>query len=161
MSKNKFIADHFQLEKKVKELKEIGKKIVFTNGCFDLIHPGHIDYLVDAKKLGDILIVALNSDNSVKKIKGEKRPILSQEDRIKILSSLYFVDLVTIFEEETPYNLIKLLKPDILVKGGDWEIERIVGKDIVEKEGGKVISLKYKEGYSTSNIIKKIVALYK
>ncbi len=160
MLKNKFFKNHIELSKILKNLKYKNKKIVFTNGCFDLIHPGHIEYLEKAKKLGDILVLGLNSDDSIKKIKGEKRPILKEMDRVYILSCFYFVDYLTIFEEETPYELIKKIKPDILVKGGDWEINKIVGKDIVEENGGKVVIIKYKEGYSTTNIIEKIKRLY-
>ena len=157
---NKLIKEHTKLVAKVKELKNSGKKIVFTNGCFDIIHPGHVEYLYKAKSLGDILIIGINSDKSVKKIKGDKRPILNENDRALILSAFFFVDYITIFEEETPYNLIKKLIPDVLVKGGDWEIENIVGKDIVEKNGGKVVTINYKNGYSTTNIINKIKKLY-
>jgi len=153
----KFIKNHKKLKEILDRLKKSGKKIVFTNGCFDLIHPGHVDYLEKAKSLGDILVVAINSDSSVKRLKGEKRPILNENDRVKIISSFYFVDYVTIFQEDTPYNLIKILIPDILVKGGDWDIDKIVGKDIVEKNGGKVLNIEFKEGYSTSGIIEKIL----
>lgn len=141
-----------------KELKEIlqkakasGKRIVFTNGCFDIIHKGHVRYLREAKKLGDILVVGLNSDQSVKRIK-PGRPINNEEDRAEVLSSLEMVDYVVIFEEDTPYEIIKFLKPHILVKGGDWKVEDIVGSDLVEK----TISLPYVEGISTTGIIKRI-----
>lgn len=157
MLQKKFIKNHKKLKEILDRLKKSGKKIVFTNGCFDLIHPGHVDYLEKAKSLGDILVVAINSDSSVKRLKGEKRPILNENDRVKIISSFYFVDYVTIFQEDTPYNLIKILIPDILVKGGDWDIDKIVGKDIVEKNGGKVLNIEFKEGYSTSGIIEKIL----
>ena len=157
MLKNKFISDHNELAKLVKKLKAQNKKIVFTNGCFDLIHPGHVEYLEKAKSLGDILIVGVNSDDSVKRLKGKNRPILSEKDRVLILSAFYFVDFVTIFNEDTPYDLIKLIIPDVLVKGGDWQIENIVGKDIVEKYGGIVKTIDFKENYSTTNIIKKIL----
>ncbi len=139
------------------ELKD--KTVVFTNGCFDLLHPGHIYLLEQAKSLGDILVVGLNSDNSVKRLKGEKRPIYSQKERAYMLSSLSCVDFIVIFEEDTPYNLIKSLKPDVLVKGNDWELDKVVGRDIVEKEGGKIFLISVLENYSTSMIIEKIKKL--
>lgn len=146
--------------KKISEnLHNQNKKIVFTNGCFDILHRGHIEYLKEAKKLGDVLIIGLNSDNSVKKIKGDNRPINCEEDRAEILSQLKPVDFVVIFNEDIPYELIKSIVPDILVKGGDWKIKEIIGSDIVIKNGGKVKSLKYFPTSSTSNIIKKIIAL--
>ncbi len=132
------------------------KKIVFTNGCFDIIHAGHISYLNEAKSLGDILIVGLNSDNSVKRLKGEGRPIICEKDRAYVLSSLKPVDYVIIFDEDTPYKLIKEIKPDILVKGGDYEGKDVVGKDMVESYGGKFILINFLEGKSTSGIINKI-----
>ncbi|BCB95355.1 hypothetical protein JZK55_02770 [Dissulfurispira thermophila] len=137
----------------IDKLKANGKKIVFTNGCFDIIHIGHIRYLREAKKLGDILIVGLNSDSSVSKIK-PGRPINTERHRAEILSSLEMVDYVTIFNEDTPYELIKHLMPDVLVKGGDWKIEDIVGSDIVTE----VYSLPYVEGISTTEIINKIIS---
>ncbi|OGC82673.1 MAG: glycerol-3-phosphate cytidylyltransferase [candidate division Zixibacteria bacterium RBG_16_43_9] len=140
-----------------KKAKKENKKVVFTNGCFDLLHRGHIEYLKKAKKLGDILIVGLNSDSSVKKIKGEGRPIQDQADRAVILASLYFVDYVCIFNELTPLKLISKLIPDILAKGGDWKVKDIVGKDIVESHGGKVLSIKMVKGKSTRNIIQTIL----
>jgi len=149
--------------KSIKELKEIrnrlkqeNKKVVFTNGCFDLIHSGHVDYLVKAKELGDILIVALNSDQSVKRIKGDKRPILKQEERAFIVSNLKPVDYVTFFEEDTPAEIINELLPDILVKGADWSIDKIVGRDIVEANGGKVQTITFVNDQSTSKIIQLI-----
>jgi len=132
------------------------KKVVFTNGCFDIIHQGHIEYLINAAKLGDILIVGLNSDSSVKKLKGEDRPIQDQESRAKVLASMYFVTYVVIFNEETPYDLIKSVQPDFLVKGGDYKVENIVGYDIVKKKGGKVITIPLVKGYSTTRIINKL-----
>jgi len=138
------------------QLKEKGKILVFTNGCFDIIHKGHITYLKQAKKLGDYLIVGLNSDKSVKKLKGESRPVNSEEDREYVLENLKPVDAVIIFEEETPYNLINSIKPDILVKGGDWPVDKIVGSDIVLANGGKVLSLGYIDNYSTTSIIEKL-----
>lgn len=144
-----------------KRLKSNEKIIVFTNGCFDILHSGHITYLYEAKKLGDILIVGLNSDSSIKRIKGEKRPILCEEERAYNLSALEMVDFIVIFDEDTPYELIKAIKPDILVKGGDWDIKKIVGKDIVESYGGKVISIPFVDGKSTTNIIQRILNVYR
>lgn len=133
-----------------------GKKVVFTNGCFDILHIGHITYLQEAKKLGDILIVGINSDDSVKHLKGENRPINKLRDRMEMLAALDFVDYVVAFEEETPINLIKLVKPNVLVKGGDYSIENIVGSDFVIGYGGKVEVIPLVEGHSTSGIVKKI-----
>ncbi|MCL2065513.1 MAG: D-glycero-beta-D-manno-heptose 1-phosphate adenylyltransferase [Candidatus Cloacimonetes bacterium] len=132
------------------------KKIVFTNGCFDILHSGHVLYLEEARNLGDKLILGLNSDNSVKRLKGEDRPINSEQDRAIVLSALSFVDFVIIFEEDTPFELIQKIQPDVLVKGGDWPIEQIIGYDIVLKKGGEVKSLMFKDGISTTKIIKKI-----
>jgi D-glycero-beta-D-manno-heptose 1-phosphate adenylyltransferase len=142
------------------KLKAEGKNVVFTNGVFDLIHSGHVDYLSKAKKLGDVLIVGLNSDDSVKIIKGDKRPILNQEERAFILSNIKAVDYVVVFEEDTPANLISEIIPDILVKGADWAVEKIVGKDIVEKNGGKVMNIEFVNDQSTSRIIELIVNRY-
>lgn len=149
----------FDLEKIVaitKELKEKGKKIVFTNGCFDIIHKGHIIYLNAAKELGDYLIVGLNSDESVKRIKGNSRPINSEEDRALILENLKAVDAVVIFNEETPINLIEKINPDFLVKGGDWKENDIVGAEFVKANGGKVVTIKYVDNYSTTSLINKL-----
>jgi len=142
------------------KLKASGKKVVFTNGVFDLIHSGHIDYLSKAKLLGDVLIVGLNTDDSVKRIKGEKRPILSQEERAFIISNLKPVDYVIFFNEDTPEKLISELIPDVLVKGADWTVDKIVGKDIVEKNGGKVKAIDFVNDQSTSKIIDLIVKIY-
>lgn len=131
------------------------QKVVFTNGCFDLLHIGHIRYLQNAKKQGDILVVALNSDDSVKKLKGPQRPVQSENDRAEILAALACVDHTFIFTEDTPERVIKELKPDVLVKGGDWEISKIVGSEFVQSYGGKVLSLNFVDGKSTTNIIKK------
>ncbi len=138
------------------KLHDKDKEIVFTNGCFDIIHSGHIKYLREAKKQGNYLVVGLNSDSSVKKLKGNDRPINEQEDRAVVLNALKPVDFVVIFSEETPYELIKLIRPDILVKGGDWQPKDIVGSNIVLANGGKVKSLNFVEGQSTTSIIKKI-----
>ncbi len=142
-----------------KNLIEEELKVVFTNGCFDIIHRGHVEYLNEAKSLGDFLVVGLNSDSSVRKLKGPERPVVHETDRAFVLSSLKSVDAVIIFEEETPYELIKFVKPDFLVKGGDWKKEDIVGSDIVEEYGGKVISLKFVDSYSTTGLISKIKSL--
>ncbi len=141
-------------------LRAIGKKIVFTNGCFDLIHTGHTRYLAKARSFGDILIVAVNSDASVRRIKGKQRPINPQDERAETLAALESVDFITIFSEPDPHTIISALQPDVLVKGGDWPIEKIVGRDIVETRGGKVISVPYIEGASTTGIIEKIVKIY-
>ena len=140
----------------IKKIKAERKKIVFTNGCFDLLHVGHIRYLSQAKKLGDFLIIGLNSDRSVKKLKGKDRPINSFEDRATLLSALNSVDLVIKFEEQTPENLIKDIVPDVLVKGGDYNIEDIVGYQIVIQNGGQVKTLSFYDGYSSTNYIDKI-----
>lgn len=160
MAKDKII-NFDEIEEIIQKDKELGKKIVFTNGCFDILHKGHITYLYEAKKLGDILIIGLNSDNSIKRIKGEKRPILPEDERAFILSALEMVDYVVIFEEDTPYELIKRVKPDVLVKGGDWDIKNIVGRDIVESYNGKVLNIPYIEGKSTTNIIERILSVYR
>ncbi|MBX3039137.1 MAG: D-glycero-beta-D-manno-heptose 1-phosphate adenylyltransferase [Bdellovibrionaceae bacterium] len=133
-----------------------GKKVVFTNGCFDLLHVGHVRYLQEARKLGDLLVVGVNSDASVKILKGASRPIQNENDRAEILAALGCVDYTVIFTEETPANLIKEVKPDFLVKGGDWKIDQIVGADFVQSYGGKVLSLNFIEGKSTTKIIEKV-----
>ncbi|ACN98623.1 D-glycero-beta-D-manno-heptose 1-phosphate adenylyltransferase [Sulfurihydrogenibium azorense] len=145
--------------KVVEELKKEGKKIVFTNGCFDIIHAGHVDYLEKAKSLGNFLIVGLNSDESVRRLKGKDRPINPQDQRKKVLSALKPVDLVIIFEEDTPERLIKEIRPDVLVKGGDWKIENIVGADFVKSYGGQVFTIDFVYDTSTSKIISKIRSL--
>lgn len=146
-----------QLIEKVAEWKLAGKKIVFTNGCFDIVHLGHIDYLEKASHFGDILIVGMNSDNSVGRLKGPQRPIIHEESRSRVMASFIFVDVVCLFDEETPYDLIKAVKPDILVKGNDYTIENIVGADLVIDNGGKVCTVELVQGFSTTSIINKIV----
>ncbi len=140
-----------------KKLKAENKKVVFTNGCFDLIHSGHVDYLLKAKAMGDILIVGLNSDESIKRIKGNKRPILKEDERAFIISNLKPVDYITIFEEDTPAKLIEEIIPDILVKGADWSVENIVGREVVEANGGEVKTIDFVNDQSTSKIIKSIL----
>ena len=142
------------------KLTASNKKVVFTNGVFDLIHAGHVYYLSKAKALGDILVVGLNSDDSVKRIKGDKRPILKQDERAFVLSNLKPVDYVIFFDEDTPEKLISEIIPDILVKGADWSVDKIVGKDIVEKNGGKVMNIEFVNDQSTSKIIDLIVQRY-
>ena len=141
-----------ELEKDISRLKRKGKKIVFTNGCFDILHLGHLKILQEAKRKGDVLIVGLNSDSSTRKIKGPKRPILAQKTRAKLLANMSQVDYVVLFSETTPYNLIKRIKPDILVKGGDWKRGKIVGNKLVKK----VYRIKLCSGHSTTRIINKI-----
>ncbi|HAK61193.1 MAG TPA: D-glycero-beta-D-manno-heptose 1-phosphate adenylyltransferase [Nitrospiraceae bacterium] len=141
-------------------LRAAGKKIVFTNGCFDLIHTGHTRYLAQARTFGDILVVAVNSDSSVRTIKDTKRPITPQAERTETLAALEAVDYVVIFGEADPGRIIAALQPDVLVKGGDWPVEKIIGRDIVEARGGKVINVPYIEGSSTTGIIERIVKKY-
>jgi D-beta-D-heptose 7-phosphate kinase/D-beta-D-heptose 1-phosphate adenosyltransferase len=136
-------------------LRSQGKKIVFTNGCFDLLHVGHIRYLQEARRLGDLLIVGVNSDASVKRLKGPTRPVQNENDRAEILAALGCVDFTVIFAEDTPENLIHQVRPDILVKGGDWKIDQIVGSTYVMSYGGQVMSLQFVDGKSTTKIIEK------
>ncbi len=159
-----------RLESKIKPLEALkvlrdlwareGKTVVFTNGVFDLIHRGHVDYLARARDLGDVLIIGLNSDQSVQKIKGPKRPIQPQEDRALILAAFEFVDYITIFNEETPIHVITALLPDVLVKGGDYTIETVVGHDIVEEHGGKTVIIPLVPGKSSTSLIEKITTVY-
>jgi rfaE bifunctional protein nucleotidyltransferase chain/domain len=140
------------LKKELDILKKKHKRIVFTNGCFDLLHPGHLKSFADAKKHGDILVVAINSDASVKRLKGPTRPVIDEKGRAAMVAALEIVDYVTIFTEDTPYNLIKLLRPNILAKGGDWKLNAIIGREFV----GRVVRIKLKQGFSTTSIISKI-----
>jgi len=149
-----------ELKRIIKRLKSKGKRIVFTNGCFDILHYGHAKYLEDAGSKGDFLVVAVNSDQSVKKIKGENRPIVPELDRLRLLASLSSVDFVVLFNEDNPLKVIKELKPDFLVKGSDWNRENIVGADFVKKYNGKVLTVKLVPGCSTTNLIKKIALGY-
>jgi D-beta-D-heptose 7-phosphate kinase/D-beta-D-heptose 1-phosphate adenosyltransferase len=149
-----------QMKRKADELRASGKKIVFTNGCFDLLHVGHTRYLRNARELGDVLIVGLNSDSSVRKIKGEGRPIVPEGERAEVLASLACVDYVVVFEEDRPDSLLKSIRPHIHVKGGDYSIQDIPERKSVESHGGKVVILKKVEGHSTRSIIQKILKAY-
>jgi len=136
-------------------------KLVFTNGCFDIIHPGHVDYLERARSMGDCLVVGLNSDASVRRLKGPLRPVNDQHSRARVLAALACVDFVMIFEEDTPLMLIRAICPDVLVKGGDWSVDRIVGREVVEDRGGTVCSIPLLEGYSTTGTVNRIVAMHR
>ncbi|MCE5299577.1 MAG: D-glycero-beta-D-manno-heptose 1-phosphate adenylyltransferase [Spirochaetia bacterium] len=161
MSKNdKVIFSRKRLLEKINKLKKQGKKIVFTNGCYDLLHGGHVRFLTKASKMGDVLLLALNSDASVRRLKGPKRPVTPQSERAELMSALEPVDLVTVFNEDDPYNIIKQVAPDVLVKGGDWPPDKIIGADVVKAHGGKVMNIKYEKGKSTTNLIGKILKYY-
>ncbi len=147
-----------EVQRECADLRAAGKKIAFTNGCFDILHPGHTRYLYKARASADFLVVALNSDASLKALKGPGRPILSEEARAELLAALGFVDAVVIFDEDTPLKLIKKLLPDVLVKGADWSEEEIVGADVVKEAGGEVKRIPVVEGFSTSSIVERIVA---
>ena len=138
------------------EAKKNGRSVVFTNGCFDLLHRGHVHILRQAKAAGDILIVGMNSDRSVKSIKGSARPILPETDRVELIAAMEMVDYVVLFDESDPYQLIAAIKPNVLVKGGDWSADKIVGSDIVERNGGRVAVIPYLKGFSTTEIIERI-----
>ncbi|NQT47046.1 MAG: D-glycero-beta-D-manno-heptose 1-phosphate adenylyltransferase [Candidatus Omnitrophica bacterium] len=155
MGKEK-IKDISGLKVAIKKARLDKKRIVFTNGCFDILHKGHIQLLTQAKEKGDLLIVAVNSDSSIRRIKGRKRPLTKEGDRTEVLAALEMVDNVVLFNEETPAAIIREVSPDILVKGGDWKEEEIVGADFVKSKGGEVYSLPYLKGYSTSSLITKI-----
>ena len=154
------VKNHDELREIVQDLRSAGKKVVFTNGCFDIIHTGHVRYLNVAKGYGDVLVVAINSDESVQRLKGPKRPIMTQEERAEVLASLGMVDYVTVFEEDDPHHVIAELMPDVLVKGGDWALDEIIGRDIVEANGGKVYSIPYIEGASTTGVIERVIERY-
>jgi len=149
-----------ELKSEVDRLKRKGNKVIFTNGCFDILHAGHTRYLREAKKLGDVLILALNSDKSVRAIKGEKRPIVPEAERAEVVASLASVDYVTVFDEMTPLELIEYLQPDVIVKGGDWDVKDIVGAEAVRKWGGRVAIMPEIEGASTTNVIEKVLQVY-
>ena len=153
--KNKLLARE-ELETKLSEWRSMRETIVFTNGCFDILHRGHVEYLAQASDLGDVLVVGLNTDASVKRLKGESRPVNDEQSRALLLSALQFVDAVVLFGEDTPYELIRQVQPDVLVKGSDYKPEEIVGYDIVTAKGGKVLTIDLVNGFSTTNIINKI-----
>lgn len=148
------ILDNKTLEQRLDSWHKEGKKIVFSNGCFDILHRGHVEYLSKAADLGDILVIGLNTDASVKRLKGPSRPVNDEKARAVVLAALEFVDAIVFFEEDTPYNLIKFVMPDILVKGKDYKAEDIVGYDIVTGNGGKVETIELVDGFSTTNILK-------
>lgn len=150
------IFDKFSLLDKLSIWRKEEKKIVFTNGCFDILHRGHVDYLAKAADLGDVLIIGINTDDSVSKLKGTHRPIQDQQSRLQIIASLGFVDGVILFAEPTPLELISLVQPDVLVKGSDYKVENIVGYDLVMSKGGKIQTIDFLDGFSTSGIEKKI-----
>ncbi|MCK9450650.1 MAG: D-glycero-beta-D-manno-heptose 1-phosphate adenylyltransferase [Bacteroidales bacterium] len=154
------IIDNKALDLKLALWRFQQKKIVFTNGCFDIVHLGHIDYLSKAADLGDVLIIGLNTDASVSRIKGPLRPVVNENARAALLAALHFTDAIVLFDEPTPYELIKLVQPDILVKGKDYKAEEVVGYDIVTAKGGKVETIDLVEGYSTSGLIQKIKEAY-
>ena len=154
------IKDLRETKTECKQLKGLGKRIVFTNGCFDILHPGHTRYLSAARELGDYLVVAVNSDRSVRSIKGAKRPILSELARAELIAALSSVGSVLIFDEDNPLNVILNIMPDILVKGGDWKEEEIIGADEIKKAGGEVRSIPFVTGFSTTVIIKKVLSNY-
>ncbi|MCA0445517.1 MAG: D-glycero-beta-D-manno-heptose 1-phosphate adenylyltransferase [Bacteroidetes bacterium] len=144
-----------------KELKSSGKKLVFTNGVFDILHKGHVDYLFKARNLGDAMVIAVNSDSSVKRIKGDKRPINSELDRAFLLAALRCVDFVVFFSDDTPHQVISEIIPDYLVKGADWDVSKVVGKEIVEANGGKVLTVELTPERSTTNVIEKVLTVYR
>lgn len=150
-----------ELKKAAETHRGKGETIVFTNGCFDILHVGHVQYLQKARRMGDLLVVGLNSDASVRAIKGEKRPLVPQQERAEVLAALSAVDYVTLFDEETPFRLIEFLRPDCLVKGGDWNEASVVGGDLVRSRGGKVVIIPLTEGASTTNIVEKILRTYR
>ncbi|NVM57438.1 MAG: D-glycero-beta-D-manno-heptose 1-phosphate adenylyltransferase [Desulfobacterales bacterium] len=154
----KKIVERKALKEKLLALKMAGKRIVFTNGCFDLLHIGHVRYLKAARAEGDVLVVGLNSDRSVRRIKGPGRPVVPENERAEVLTSLACVDFVTLFDEPDPLVTIRSLMPDVLVKGADWQEDAIVGRDVVEAKGGRVVRIPLAQGASTTGIIEKILA---
>ena len=148
------------LKDQVERARGEGKKISFTNGCFDILHVGHVQYLREARKTGNLLILGLNSDASVRAIKGEKRPLVPQGERAEVIASLDVVDYVTLFDDPTPLRLIEYLRPDVLVKGGDWKEESVVGGNAVKSRGGRIVIVPLTEGASTTNIIEKVLRVY-
>jgi rfaE bifunctional protein nucleotidyltransferase chain/domain len=149
-----------QMKQLTARFRARGKKVVFTNGCFDILHVGHIRYLRESKKRGDILVVGLNTDRSVKQIKGEKRPIVPEKERAEVLSSLEDVDYVVLFDEPDPLSLIQALKPSVLIKGADWPRNKIIGRESVEKAGGRVVRVPLVRGASSSGVIEKIIKVF-
>ncbi len=155
-AKDKIVLDETQWMRKRQIWKNLGKSVVFTNGCFDLIHPGHLDMLARAKSLGDRLVLALNSDASIRAIKGESRPLIPEGDRLLMAASLIWVDMVLVFEETTPQRLIEALDPDVLVKGGDYKPEDVVGGDWIKSRGGRLEILPFLPGYSTTGLLERL-----
>lgn len=153
-------SDREKLAKWREDLRAEGKKLVFTNGVFDILHAGHVTYLAKARSMGDVLLIGLNSDASTQSIKGPKRPLQHEDDRARLLSGLKSCDAVAVFDEDTPFELIELVIPDVLVKGGDYTVDTIVGRERVERHGGKVLPLAFVEGRSTTGIVERIVERY-
>jgi len=160
MEKKKKVQSLRSMKAIAARLRTQGKRIVFTNGCFDILHVGHVRYLRIARRLGDILVVGLNTDRSVKRIKGEKRPIVPEKERAEVLSALEFVDYIVFFDEPDPLRLIEALRPDRLVKGGDWAKSKIIGREAVERSGGRVVRIPLVPGASSSGVIEKILKTY-
>ncbi len=156
LSTHRKIASLTTLTRRIRQAQHRGQRVVFTNGCFDVVHAGHVTILEQAKRLGDLLIVAINSDRSVRRLKGPGRPILSQRERALLLAAFACVDYVTVFDQDTPWHTIKRLRPNVLVKGADWDSKAIVGRDLVEGYGGRVARLPLVKGRSTTNIIERI-----
>jgi rfaE bifunctional protein nucleotidyltransferase chain/domain len=154
------IMDREALKDKLDLLRKEGKKIAFTNGCFDILHVGHIRYLMEAKKTADILVLALNTDSSIRTIKGEKRPLVPEDERAEVLSALECIDFITLFSELTPLEVICSLRPDILIKGGDWPEDKVIGRDEIKQWGGHVTIIPEVAGKSTTNIVEKIISVY-
>lgn len=150
------ILNHYELQKFVEKVQKKGKKVVFTNGCFDILHYGHIDYLQKARLMGDYLVMGVNTDDSIKRLKGHSRPVNQEMDRVRLIAALGFVDAVTLFDDDTPLKLISTVLPDVLVKGSDYDIKDIVGGKEVIENGGEVKTIDFVDGYSTTDIIKKI-----
>ena len=156
MTRSKILDRASMLDVRAK-LRDAGLELVFTNGCFDLLHPGHVRYLTEARALGDRLVVAVNSDATVSALKGVTRPLTPLDERMEVLAALEVVDYVVSFDEETPATIIAAIVPDVLVKGGDWTVDNIVGRDTVENAGGRVLSLPFAPGYSTSSLIDRVL----
>lgn len=157
--KSKILSDTVEIDRQIAVWKFLNHKVVFTNGCFDILHRGHIEYLAKAADEGEILVVGLNTDNSVRKIKGENRPVNDEETRATVLGALGFVDAVFLFDEETPYELIKRVQPNVLIKGSDYKAEEIVGYDIVTQNRGEIKTVDLVEGFSSTGLIDKIKSL--